>query len=118
MRFRVYYIALKEGYFTGRNLQHRVNTTHGDLLSKCKKRLENEGYSVIAEQNEIRKFVESRGSKGNPDLVAIKNNGVILIEVIERVKAVGTFVERGKLIIVFPFDTSNIQIWGKQNLSV
>jgi hypothetical protein len=124
LRYRAYYIALKEGYFAGSNLQHRADTIHGDLLSKCKKRLENEGYNVIAEQNQIRKFVESRGSKGNPDLIATRNNEIVLIEVIERVKAVGTFIDQlerytkiGKLIIVFPLDTTNLQIWGKQKFT-
>jgi len=32
----------------------------------AKEDLKNEGYKVTCEQNEIRKFVESRGSKGNP----------------------------------------------------
>jgi hypothetical protein len=39
------------------------------------------GYATISEQNEIRKFVESKGSKGNPDLSALRGNEVLLVEI-------------------------------------
>jgi len=93
LRFLAYRIAITEGYFTGTNLQHRLTTPHGNLLTKCKKRLRNRGYTMLSKQNEIRKFMESKGSKGSPDLVATKDE-VLLVEIIERKKASATFVDQ------------------------
>jgi hypothetical protein len=41
--YRAYQMALREGYFTPRLLQHKISTSHGSLLSKCKKKLEEDG---------------------------------------------------------------------------
>jgi hypothetical protein len=123
LRHRAYQMAVREGYFSGNKKQHSEFTTHGLLLIKCQQRLESEGYTVVVEQNEIRKFMESRGSKGNPDLIGVKGQEILLVEVIERVKQLGTFIDQlerytkiGRLIIVLPIDTTNIQVWGRQEL--
>jgi hypothetical protein len=67
--------------------------------------------------------MENKGCKGNPDLVAIKGEEILLFEIIERVKRSGTFIDQlkrytkiGKLIVVLPIDTTNMRVWGKQNL--
>ena len=81
------------------------------------------GYAIIQEQNEIREFMESKGSKGNPDLIAHKDKEILLVEVIERVKTRPTFVNQlvrytriGKVIVVLPVNTTNIEIWGTRSL--
>jgi hypothetical protein len=123
LRHKAYQIAVTEGYFSGHKRQHSELTTHGLLLTKCQKKLESNGYTVIVEQNEIRKFMESRGSKGNPDLIGTKGPEILLVEIIERVKAIGTFIDQierytkiGRLAIALPIDTTNILVWGSQEL--
>lgn len=123
MRYKAYYRALKEGYFSPTNLQHNISTTHGQLLTRCKEKLEGNRYTIIQEQNEVRKFMESKGSQGNPDLIAIKGDETLLVEVIEDVKLAATFVNQlerytkiGKVVIVLPINTSNIEVWGTQSL--
>jgi hypothetical protein len=123
LRYRAYHMALKEGYFSPTNLQHNTRTTQGQLLTRCKDKLNDNGYAIIQEQNEIRKFMESKGSKGNPDLIAIKGEEILLLEVIERVKSSATFVNQlerytriGKVIVVLPINTDNIEVWGAQSL--
>jgi hypothetical protein len=69
-------MALKEGYFSPTRLQHHTRTEHGILLTNCKEKLEGNGYAIIQEQNEIREFMESKGSKGNPDLIAHKDKEI------------------------------------------
>ena len=123
LRYNAYHMALKEGYFSRTNLQHNTGTIHGQLLTKCKEKLKDNGYTVIEEQNEIRKIIESKGSKGNPDLIALKGDEILLVEVVERVKETATFVNQlerftriGKVVIVLPINTSNIEVWGAQGL--
>jgi hypothetical protein len=123
LRSIAYRIATREGIFSGTNLQHRTRTRHGYLLNKCKERLEIDGYRVLSEQNMIRKFVETKGSKGSPDLVAIKDKEILLVEVIERAKASATFIDQleryskiGKLIVVLPINTTNILMWGIEDM--
>jgi hypothetical protein len=86
-------------------------------------RLEIDGYRVLSEQNMIRKFVETKGSKGSPDLVAIKDKEILLVEVIERAKASATFIDQleryskiGKLNVVLPINTTNILMWGIEDM--
>jgi Holliday junction resolvase len=81
------------------------------------------GYATISEQNKIRKFVESKGSKGNPDLIALKGNEVLLVEIIEHIKGSATFVDQlqryskiGKGIVLLPINTKNINIWREQDV--
>src|SRR5690242_6905178 len=46
------------------------NTTKAaELDANCKEKLEGNGYAIIQEQNQIREIMESRDSKGNPDLI-------------------------------------------------
>jgi hypothetical protein len=124
LRHKAYQIAVSEGYFSGHGRQHKELTTHGLLLTKCQEKLKSNGYTIIVEQNEIRKFMESRGSKGNPDLIGMRGSEILLVEILERVKHLGTFIDQleryakiGKLAIVLPIDTTNIQVWGRQELS-
>jgi hypothetical protein len=79
LRHRAYQMAVREGYFSGNKKQHSELTTHGLLLNKCQQKLESDGYRVVIEQNEIRKFMESKGSKGNPDLIGIKEHEIICL---------------------------------------
>jgi hypothetical protein len=123
LRHKAYQIAVSEGYFSNHGRQHNELTTHGLLLTRCQKK-ESNGYTVVVEQNEIRKFMESRGSKGNPDLIGMRGPEILIVEILERVKHLGTFIDQleryakiGKLAIVLPIDTTNIQIWGRQELS-
>lgn len=123
LRYKAYHMALKEGYFSRTNLQHNTGTIHEQLLTKCKEKLKDNGYTVIEEQNEIRKLIESKGSKGKPDLIALKGDEILLVEVVERVKETATFVNQlerftriGKVVIVLPINTSNIEVWGAQGL--
>ena len=123
LRRMAYRITVEEADFTPGGLQHPTDTEHGGLLAKCKEKLEVEGYNVISEQNEIRRIVQSKGSKGNPDLIAIKGNDLVSVEVVERAETSATFVDQlarfakiGKVVVVFPMNTTNIEIWGIQDL--
>jgi hypothetical protein len=115
----------KYGYYKPSKTQHKDYTVHGKLISKCKKKLIADGYNIIDEQNRIRQFIESKGSKGNPDLVAIGKNGkILLVEVAEPEKDTQTLVRQleryqkvGKVIIVLPMSTANVSLWGIQSFS-
>jgi hypothetical protein len=124
LRRIAYQIATIDGFYAGTNLQHRISTMYGCLLNKCKERFETDGYKVLSEQNVIREFIKSKGPKGSPDLVAIKDKEILLVEVIERSKASAMFIDQleryskiGKLIVVLPINTTNIQIWGIEYVS-
>ena len=41
------------------------------------------GYTIISEQNEIRRLIERKGSKGNPDLIGIKDEEILFVEIVE-----------------------------------
>lgn len=123
LRYRAYYMNNKLGYHETNKSRHKDYTVHGKLITKCKDKLKLDGYDVIEDQNTIRKFIESKGSKGNPDLVAIGKNGeTLLVEVAEPEKDMQTLVKQldryqkvGKVVIVFPLDTTNTSLWGLQS---
>jgi hypothetical protein len=123
LRWMAYTIAVQEGYFKPKGLQHSSETEHGVLLLQSKRKLEAQGYKTIIEQNKIRKIIEAQGLRGNPDLIAIKGKDKVLVEIVERKKASATFVDqlqrfstKGKTIIVLPVNTTNTTFWGVQNL--
>lgn len=123
LRRMAYDMAVQEGFYTPKGIQHPTDTEHGSLLERCAARLRSQGYAVVHEQNEIRRFVESRGSKGTPDLVATKASEIMLVEVVERPKASASFVDQlerfskvGSVLIVLPINTSRVQVWGTQDL--
>ena len=123
LRRMAYDIAVREGYYSRSGSQHSPDTEHGLLIQRAKLRLEHSGYRVLEEQNEIRTFVEARGSKGNPDLVAVKGSEVVLVEAVERAKDTATLVDQverfakvGKVLLVFPVNTDRVELWGVQNL--
>lgn len=121
MRRIAYNIAVNEGFFHNLGIQHNPVTIHGRLLLAAEKKLKSMGWSVLVEQNKIRKIMETKGSKGNPDLLAEKEDEIILIEIIEPGKYSSTLVDQmkrfkriGKTIIIFPINTENIEFWGIQ----
>ena len=123
LRHMAYRIAVREGFFTPSGSQHSSDTEHGRLIQGAKLKLEDAGYRILEEQNEIRAFVEARGSKGNPDLVAVKGSEVLLVEAVERAKGTATLIDQverfakvGKVILVFPVNTANVALWGLQDL--
>ncbi len=125
LRRMAYRIAVQEGFYTPKGIQHVTDTEHGSLLDRCATRLERKGYSVIREQNAIRRFVEARGSKGTPDLVATKPGHTVLVEVVERSKGAATFVDQVErfsaicsVIVVLPIDLSKVEVWGSSDLEV
>jgi hypothetical protein len=124
LRRMAYGIAVREGFYSRPGSQHSPDTEHGLLIQGAKLRLEDAGYHVLEEQNEIRAFVEGRGSKGNPDLVATRGSEVILVEAVERAKDTATLVDQverftkvGKVVLVFPMNTDRIELWGLQHLA-
>jgi hypothetical protein len=126
LRRYAHIIAVEEGYYSPTGLQHSHITEHNQIISKCKEKFENDGYVIIQDDNKIKKIVEDRGSKGHPDLCAMKSGHPDLyIEIIERTKTKVMFVNQlerysrikdGKVIVVLPIDTHNIELWGIQDL--
>ena len=93
LRHKAYRIAVSEGYFSGRGRQHNELTAHGLLLTKGR------------------------------DLIGMRGPEILLVEILERVKQLGIFIDQleryakiGKLAIVLPIDTTNILVWGRQEL--
>jgi|GEM_PF-1552744 len=126
IRYWAYSIATAEGYYKQKGFQHEEDTEHGNLLQRCEAKLKIQGYKkIIREQNEIRREIEARGSKGNPDLMAINEatDDIVFVEIVEREKKSAMFVDQlerfckiGKLIVVLPMDTSCTTFWGTQDL--
>ena len=123
LRRKAYDMAIEEGYFHTKGIQHKSATTHGKLLLATEKKLKSMGWSVLLEQNEIRKIIENKGSQGNPDLIAQKNDEILLIEIVEPGKNSSTLVNQmerfkrvGKTIIIFPINIENIEFWGVQQI--
>lgn len=131
LRYRAFYMNKEDGIYEHTHMQHRDYTTHGRLIVECKEKLERDGFIVMSEQSEVRRYMLQHGSRGNPDLIAFKLNSFadnanepLLIEIVENEKAYHTIVDQitryrkvGKVIVVFPTDTSNVEFWGIQNLS-
>lgn len=123
LRRMAYGIAVREGFYSRPGSQHSPDTEHGLLIQGAKLKLEDAGYRVLEEQNEIRALVEARGSKGNPDLLGLKGSEVVCVEAIERAKDTATLVDQverfakvGKVILVLPVNTSSVELWGLQDL--
>lgn len=145
LRNMAYYLAKHENFEIPTK---QIRTIHEKLKSICKKKFQKRGYEVLDKQNEIRRFMKQLGSThvDNPDLMAIrpkpfvklldriyasktrdnealalKENDVILIEVVEREKGRGTLISQleryskvGKLIVVLPVDTRRMEVMGMQ----
>ncbi len=123
LRYMAYDIAKELGRGPEKPIQHALDTEHGSLLLRCAAKLKAEGYEVILEQNEIRKAIERLGSSGNPDLLAVRGTERLLVEVVERTKGAATFVDQlerfsaaGKVLVVLPVDTNNLEFWGPKQL--
>jgi hypothetical protein len=118
-----YNIAKELGRGPDKPIQHALDTEHGSLLLRCAVKLEAEGYDVVLEQNEIRRAIQRLGSSGNPDLLATRGSERLLVEVVERAKGSATFVDQlerfsaaGRVLVVLPVDTDNIEFWGPRQL--
>lgn len=103
--------------------QHVLDDLHGKLIIQTKQKFESQGYKVQIEENLIRHFIEERGSSGHPDLLAIKGNDIVLIEIVDRGKTQDKIIDQleryrkvGNVVIVLPMNTANIEFWGLQNL--
>lgn len=103
--------------------QHLLYTDHGNLIVRLKQKFQANGYNVEIEENAIRRFVEKRGSKGHPDLLAIKGKDIALVEIIDPAKTHDKIVDQleryskiGRVIVVLPISTENIEFWGLQQL--
>jgi hypothetical protein len=124
LRYMAYDIAVQEGFFSPPGSQHSTDTEHGFLIQSAKEKLQAAGYDVLEEQNEIRTFIEDHGSKGNSDLIGLKGEEIVLVEAVERTKGAATIVNQverfakvGKVILIFPVNTNNVELWGLQDIA-
>lgn len=102
---------------------------HEFLVEKIREKLSREGYKTskdtILAVNEAGINIEQIKETGIPDLVAVKEKEVLLVDVIDKtygsemVEKVEKYGKLGKVVFVFAAETfKNVEFWSLNELSV
>ncbi len=99
---------------------------HEELKEQARVKFQTLGYTVISSQKDISKILKQRGSKHSkdrPDLVAVKTNEVIAIDIVLSnitTAQVKHYQIMDKVILIRDFERTNknIEVWGRNDLEI